>query len=518
MFKISNFKKSMLDAVRSKCLKCLDLINAQVRSASSSHPETAIVNLEEYFFKMTLDTIGEIAFGQDLGSLSGKNIEFMRAFDFCQMYASDLFFLPGPAWFWNYCTPLGWRFRRQTQVLETHATCVVKEMITRALDEGALQDDPEGENREDVGVGRKETILSYFLQKESQESLKNDLRTVRYLSDVIMNFQIAGRDTVAQAFSWAVHLLSLHPDVQEKAHHEALLVLGSLRAAEAATFDQINRLEYMRAVVTEVLRLYPSVPKEGKWVFKDDALPDGSRVSKGSWVVFSPYVMGRLESLWADAAKFKPERHLDKPKPSNFVFTAFQGGPRICMGMNLAYMQLQYGLALLLLSCQFAPLNGGEDVLPLQHSTTLPTQRGVRVNVTLRDTARDYPTFTPDGIEESLQINHLSHFLLVSLLLDDLKKAKDPRCVIVGSITGNDNTIAGAFVWPRASLGDLKGMQEGAKEPVSMIDGKNFNGAKAYKDSKVTTTNGLGKYHLDIERGMEPCPRPRLDAGHGGRG
>lgn len=95
------------------------------------------------------------------------------------------------------------------------------------------------------------------------------------------------------------------------------------------------------------------------------------------------------------------------------------------------------------------------------------------------------PTFTPDGIEESLQINHLSHFLLVSLLIEDLKKAKDPRCIIVGSITGNDNTIAGAFVWPRASLGDLKGMEEGAKMPVSMIDGKAFNGAKAYKDSKV---------------------------------
>ncbi|EKU22671.1 light-dependent NADPH:protochlorophyllide oxidoreductase [Nannochloropsis gaditana CCMP526] len=114
--------------------------------------------------------------------------------------------------------------------------------------------------------------------------------------------------------------------------------------------------------------------------------------------------------------------------------------------------------------------------------------------------ARDYPTFTPDGIEESLQINHLSHFLLVSLLLDDLKKAKDPRCVIVGSITGNDNTIAGAFVWPRASLGDLKGMQEGAKEPVSMIDGKNFNGAKAYKDSKMCnmmTVNELHKRYHD---------------------
>ena len=100
------------------------------------------------------------------------------------------------------------------------------------------------------------------------------------------------------------------------------------------------------------------------------------------------------------------------------------------------------------------------------------------------------PSFTPDGIEGSLQINHLSHFLLVSLLIDDLKKAKDPRCVIVGSITGNDNTIAGAFVWPQASLGELKGMEEGAKMPVAMIDGKAFNGAKAYKDSKVGKREG----------------------------
>ncbi|GAB5036300.1 light-dependent protochlorophyllide reductase [Nannochloropsis oceanica] len=105
------------------------------------------------------------------------------------------------------------------------------------------------------------------------------------------------------------------------------------------------------------------------------------------------------------------------------------------------------------------------------------------------------PTFTPDGIEESLQINHLSHFLLVSLLIEDLKKAKDPRCIIVGSITGNDNTIAGAFVWPRASLGDLKGMEEGAKMPVSMIDGKAFNGAKAYKDSKMCNMMTVNELH-----------------------
>ena len=69
--------------------------------------------------------------------------------------------------------------------------------------------------------------------------------------------------------------------------------------------------------------------------------------------------------------------------------------------------------------------------------------------------------------------------------MDDLRKARDPRVVIVGSITGNTNSIGGGFVWPRASLGDLKGLAKGGQKPIAMIDGATFNGAKAYKDSKV---------------------------------
>ena len=51
------------------------------------------------------------------------------------------------------------------------------------------------------------------------------------------------------------------------------------------------------------------------------------------------------------------------------------------------------------------------------------------------------PTWTQDGFEESLGVNHLSHFLLCNLMIPDLKKSKEPRCIIVGSITGNTNTV-----------------------------------------------------------------------------
>jgi len=106
------------------------------------------------------------------------------------------------------------------------------------------------------------------------------------------------------------------------------------------------------------------------------------------------------------------------------------------------------------------------------------------------------PRFTEDGIEESLQINHLSHFLLCSLLIEDMKKSSDPRMIVVGSITGNTNTVGGGAVWPKASLGDFEGLNQMiAGERTPMIDGKNFNGAKAYKDSKLCNMQTILQLH-----------------------
>ena len=111
------------------------------------------------------------------------------------------------------------------------------------------------------------------------------------------------------------------------------------------------------------------------------------------------------------------------------------------------------------------------------------------------------PIFTDDGFEMSMGVNHLGHFLLVHLLLDDMSRAKNARCCIVGSITGNTNTVGGGLVYPQADLGNLKGMEKGMKEPISMADGKPFFGAKAYKDSKVcnmmTVSELHRKYHKD---------------------
>jgi len=103
------------------------------------------------------------------------------------------------------------------------------------------------------------------------------------------------------------------------------------------------------------------------------------------------------------------------------------------------------------------------------------------------------PAYTDDGFEMSMGVNHLGHFLLVNLLIDDMARAKNARCVIVGSITGNSNTVGGGLVYPLADLGDLKGFEKGTG--FEMADGKPFFGAKAYKDSKVCNMMTVSELH-----------------------
>jgi protochlorophyllide reductase len=105
------------------------------------------------------------------------------------------------------------------------------------------------------------------------------------------------------------------------------------------------------------------------------------------------------------------------------------------------------------------------------------------------------PAWTDDGFEMSMGVNHLGHFLLTNLMLDDMKKSKGARMCIVGSITGNTNTVGGGLVYPQADLGKLQGFEQGAKNPIAMADGKPFFGAKAYKDSKVCNMMTVSELH-----------------------
>jgi protochlorophyllide reductase len=108
------------------------------------------------------------------------------------------------------------------------------------------------------------------------------------------------------------------------------------------------------------------------------------------------------------------------------------------------------------------------------------------------------PQRSVDGYELSVATNHLGHFLLCNLMLEDLKKSssKEPRLVILGTVTANPKELGGKIPIPAPpDLGDLSGFAAGFREPITMIDGKKFKSGKAYKDSKLCNVMTMLELH-----------------------
>lgn len=106
------------------------------------------------------------------------------------------------------------------------------------------------------------------------------------------------------------------------------------------------------------------------------------------------------------------------------------------------------------------------------------------------------PLRSPEGYELTVTTNHLGHFLLANLMLEDLKKSTyaDRRLVILGTVTHNPDELGGKIP-PRPDLGELEGLAAGFQDPITMIDGKDFEPVKAYKDSKVCNVLTMRELH-----------------------
>lgn len=106
------------------------------------------------------------------------------------------------------------------------------------------------------------------------------------------------------------------------------------------------------------------------------------------------------------------------------------------------------------------------------------------------------PLRSPEGYELTMTTNHLGHFLLCNVMIEDMKRspAEDKRMVILGTVTHNPDELGGKIP-PRPDLGNLEGFAKGFREPISMIDGKKFEPVKAYKDSKVCNVLTMRELH-----------------------
>ena len=167
----------------------------------------------------------------------------------------------------------------------------------------------------------------------SNEALRNEAAVIF----------MAGHETTANCLAWAWYLLSQAPEVEAALHAELDTVLEG-RVPQPA---DLPRLPYTRAVIDEVLRLYPPVPVLAREASETEALR-GRRVPAGSLVMVVPWLLHRHRGYWDRPDHFIPERFMPGAvPPDKFVYVPFSTGPRVCAGLTFALTEAVLCLAVL---------------------------------------------------------------------------------------------------------------------------------------------------------------------------
>ncbi|XP_065858311.1 cytochrome P450 86A22 [Euphorbia lathyris] len=336
------------------------------------------VDLQDLLLRLTFDNICGLAFGKDPETLSPELPEngFAVSFDRATEATLQRFILPEIVWKLKKWLRLGMEVGLSESLdhIDNYLSDIIKNRKLELLSHQKEEHDD---------------LLSRFMKKKESYSDK-------FLQQVALNFILAGRDTSSVALSWFFWLVSQHPEIENKILLEICTVLIETRGddiskwlEEPLMFDEVDRLTYLRAALSETLRLYPSVPQDSKHVVADDTLPTGVYVPAGSLVTYSIYSIGRMKFIWGeDCLEFKPERWLSadgkqSDVKDSYKFVAFNAGPRICLGKDLAYLQMKSIAAALLLRHHLTVVPG--HAVEQKMSLTLFMKHGLKVNVKGRE-------------------------------------------------------------------------------------------------------------------------------------
>lgn len=305
-------------------------------SAEDSQP----FDLQELLRRFTFNIVCIVFLGIDRCSLNPSSpvSEFDRAFHTASAVSAGRGSAP-LSFVWKFKRLVGFGSEKELRNAIGQVHCCVDEIIREKKRRPANQD----------------FLSRLIVAGESDETVR----------DMVISIIMAGRDTTSAVATRLFWLITGHKETE----HDLVSEIRSVKETTGGfDYESLKKLSLLRACLCEVMRLYPPVPWDSKHALTDDRLPDGTLVRAGDRVTYFPYGMGRMEELWGeDWDEFKPNRWVDESsydktccrvlkKVNPFNFPVFQAGPRVCLGEEMAYVQMKYVVASILDRFEIEPI------------------------------------------------------------------------------------------------------------------------------------------------------------------
>ncbi|WP_367871545.1 cytochrome P450 [Luteolibacter sp. Populi] len=287
------------------------------------------VDIAPLFSQLTLEIISRAMFSTDVDAAAGSvgsHIATLNETALKMLAQPWRFFLPR-----SFPTPF-------TKV-EYHARAsldgIVRGIIARRRKDNEDHDD----------------LLGMFLSACDEETGRG--MSDNQLRDEVMTMYVAGHETTANAMAWLLHLVSTHPEAEQKLLEEIAASGDALETGNLAAFP------YTRRVIEESLRLYPTIWSVGRCCVKDDEL-GGYHIRRGTNMIIPIFHFHWSEQWWDEPKKFDPDRFLPERRPSSEIYMPFGGGPRSCIGNQFAIQELVIMTVVFLQRLRFRPAEGFE--------------------------------------------------------------------------------------------------------------------------------------------------------------
>jgi cytochrome P450 len=303
-----------------------DLILKPVEAAAAGLPkEPTEIEMHDVMVDLTLEVVGNALFFETFDGYFGENTGQLiaNALERAMWLARVLLVVEPPAW--------------------------VNKAVWKMIHAGVPMPPPLSDVQRAVKVIVKDSVDAIIENRRANPTdtpdLLNHLLTVRDEEGPITperlraegaTLMLAGHETTANSLSWLWYLLAQNPDARDRLLDEVDAVLGD----RAPTVEDLAKLPWTTACFEEAMRLYPPVWLQPRTAIVDDVI-DGHYIKAGTTVIMPCYLIQRDPRWWPNPEKFDPSRFMEgsAPRRNSGAYFPFGGGPRICVGWNLAMME-----------------------------------------------------------------------------------------------------------------------------------------------------------------------------------